>query len=54
MDTVNMLGINLKVSFIKSNGTEVKEKNGKQYWEDHAEIRIDFLTEDKATQNNVG
>ena len=48
MDTVDVLSINLSVSLIKSNGTEVREKTGKRYWEDQPEIRVDFLTEKKS------
>ena len=48
MDTVDILSINLSVSFIKLNGTEVREKTGKRYWEDQPEIRVDFLTEKKS------
>ena len=47
MDTIDVLSINLSVSFIKLNGTEVREKTGKQYWEDQLKIRVDFLTEEK-------
>ena len=47
MDTIDVLSINLSVSFIKLNGTEVREKTGKRYWEDQPEIRVDFLTEEK-------
>ena len=48
MDTVDVLSINLSVSCIKLNGTEVREKTGKRYWEDQPEIRVDLLTEKKS------
>ena len=51
MNTVDVLSINLRVSFIKLNGTEVKEQNGKRYWEDQSEIRVEFVTEKKSLQN---
>ena len=50
MNTVDVLSINLRVSFIKLNGTEVREKNGKRYWEDQPEIRVEFVTEKKSLQ----
>ena len=50
MDTVDVLSINLLVSFIKLNGTEVREKTGKRYWEDQPEIRVEFVTEKKSLQ----
>ena len=45
MDTVDVLSIHLQVSFVKLIGTEVNESNGKQYWEDQPEIRIEYMSD---------
>ena len=50
VQTVDVLAVNLQVSFIKLNGNEVKERNGKYYWEDQPEIRIEFVTDKKSIQ----
>ena len=45
METVDVLSSQLRVSFVKLNGTEVNESNGKQYWEDQPEIWIEYMSD---------
>ena len=48
MDTVDVLSLYLKVSFVKLNATEVNEKNGKRYRGDQPEIRIEYMSDAKS------